>query len=854
MESGNKEFKFIAFISYNHEDIKWAKWLQKKLESYKIPTELKKENSTLPKKISPIFRDQSDLSGGTLKEEIEKALSESKFLIVICSPRASKSPWVSKEAQYFIDHGREKFIIPFIIDGSPNAVNPDEECFPKALRKLTDEKELLGISLQEHGREAALIKVISQLLSLRFDTLWKRFERQRKKRIFQTIIGLSLLLLIIIGVLIYILSQNQKLYISINRAVSHKMMELIEDGNVLTARKVVLELLDQPTRPFSSELEWVIRQSFEGYMVKYPLSNFELQSLEFLDSVTLVLNDSKGTALFDIQDETISLNPQISVSSVKNDTLFVYNEEYNQIAKYDKENDLFIPLSNDSDSIDLLNFGLKLSSQSRDEKWSLYQFNDSSLKKNTNLSDISNNKKYSYFITDYNQISVMDNETGNIIHKNTFGKAVITHVAHSQKFSKNGLDYYYNNFDTIFYYHNGYSKKIYERSDSYVEIIKENPEGSMVAIGYLDGTLLILDEEGKLQNEFKIPQLKDLCWGNNSEELYAMSKWSLFKIYPRPRDYILHDVGSPYSLDYNLSNSVLFYDNRNRILKQHMIDNDWETVYEFPNEFSVHDIELSNSGDILLFYLYSGNDKLNDGWRLLDLVKNEIHDVYIEKDSKKRFKAFVLGFIGDNILAMDDQIIYLFTDQGDINKVYPIKDQCISVNFQKDRIIILTTKELVRLDSELKEKQIFKLPRTIHGDINPSGRYVINKDAKSIFIYDIENSRDYSVEVTNRQKDTELFYAFFKNENKIVIISEDGLLTLYDLDSETKLLERKLFNTDNISIFDIKVVEDRYVIVTTTNATYFTEIEPLDDLIRKAREQSRKLPLSAGERRIYYLD
>ncbi|MDD7760180.1 MAG: toll/interleukin-1 receptor domain-containing protein, partial [Bacteroidales bacterium] len=70
----NQIFTYYAFISYKREDEKWAKWLQKKLESYGFPVALRKDNPSLPQKIRPIFRDQSDLSGGNLKEEIEKGL------------------------------------------------------------------------------------------------------------------------------------------------------------------------------------------------------------------------------------------------------------------------------------------------------------------------------------------------------------------------------------------------------------------------------------------------------------------------------------------------------------------------------------------------------------------------------------------------------------------------------------------------------------------------------------------------------------------------------------------------------------------------------------------------------------
>ena len=192
MNTIHQEYTYFAFISYKREDEKWAKWLQKKLESYGFPVSLRKENPSLPAKIRPIFRDQSELSGGNLKEEIEKGLAGSKYLIVICSPRAAKSPWVSKEVRYFINHERENYIVPFIIGGSPNASNPEDECFPEGLRQLYGEREILGININEMGRDAAVIKVIARMFNLRFDTLWQRHERTKRHRRI-TVIGCVIL-------------------------------------------------------------------------------------------------------------------------------------------------------------------------------------------------------------------------------------------------------------------------------------------------------------------------------------------------------------------------------------------------------------------------------------------------------------------------------------------------------------------------------------------------------------------------------------------------------------------------------------------------------------------------------------
>lgn len=128
-------FKYFAFISYKREDEEWAKWLQHKLEHYKLPSNLN-GRTDLPKEIRPIFRDQSDLAGGVLADEINKALESSKYLIVICSPRAAQSEWVGKEVRTFLDLGRVDKIIPFIIGGTAYAQESKDECFPLALREL----------------------------------------------------------------------------------------------------------------------------------------------------------------------------------------------------------------------------------------------------------------------------------------------------------------------------------------------------------------------------------------------------------------------------------------------------------------------------------------------------------------------------------------------------------------------------------------------------------------------------------------------------------------------------------------------------------------------------------------------
>ena len=173
------EYKYYAFISYKREDEKWAKWLQNKLETYKLPTSLAKETGEeIPKTFHPCFRDKTDLSEtGDLSKILHEKLQQSKYLIVVCSPRSAKSKWVNKEVETFQEMGRADKIIPFIIEGNPDTSNPNVHCYPTTL-----DENILGISIPELGKEKAVVKTIAAMLNINFDTLWNRHRERVLKR------------------------------------------------------------------------------------------------------------------------------------------------------------------------------------------------------------------------------------------------------------------------------------------------------------------------------------------------------------------------------------------------------------------------------------------------------------------------------------------------------------------------------------------------------------------------------------------------------------------------------------------------------------------------------------------------
>lgn len=115
-----------AFISYSHRDMATAKWLQRRLEGYRLPTEIHNELDD-SRYLRPIFRDQTDLNTGVLTSVLRRQLERSKFLILICSANSAASAWVSAEARAFVEMGRLDRIIPVIL---PSKDIPEPELFP----------------------------------------------------------------------------------------------------------------------------------------------------------------------------------------------------------------------------------------------------------------------------------------------------------------------------------------------------------------------------------------------------------------------------------------------------------------------------------------------------------------------------------------------------------------------------------------------------------------------------------------------------------------------------------------------------------------------------------------------------
>ena len=202
-----KVFKYDIFISYKHEELDKAvaARLQKKLEQYKIPREIKLK--TGKKKIERVFRDEEELSiSSDLGKEIEGQLKESEYLLLVCSKKTKDSPWVLREIETFLKYQDINHILPVLIEGEP------EEVFPEIILQYG---EPLAVDLREtstkkilKNADKELPRILAPVLHCSYDELKQRHKMYRMYRLL-VIVGIGMGVAIIFAA--YAIIQSQKL-------------------------------------------------------------------------------------------------------------------------------------------------------------------------------------------------------------------------------------------------------------------------------------------------------------------------------------------------------------------------------------------------------------------------------------------------------------------------------------------------------------------------------------------------------------------------------------------------------------------------------------------------------------------
>ena len=189
-------YKYKAFISYNHKDTNWAEWLLRKLEAYHIPKKLVGTNTPrgiVPERLAPIFRDRDELPAAeSLSDRLNEAIAASEYMIVICSPGAAQSQLVNKEVIEFKRVHGDKNLLALIVAGEPFAADSEKECFPPALihkNMMVDasisfaaEGIAADVRAEGDGKRRSLLKIAAGMIGVGLDALVRREDRRRQKR------------------------------------------------------------------------------------------------------------------------------------------------------------------------------------------------------------------------------------------------------------------------------------------------------------------------------------------------------------------------------------------------------------------------------------------------------------------------------------------------------------------------------------------------------------------------------------------------------------------------------------------------------------------------------------------------
>ena len=211
---------YDAFICYKHGpmDSVAAKKLQEYLEHFPI------SRTDNQKKIQRIFLDEGELSScADFGQQIEAALREAGWLIVICSSETKHSRWVREEIQTFLKYHDRSRILAVILEGEPEDVFPEElggaDEVLAADARAKDRKEML-----KKLRKDAILRIAAPILGTTYDTLKQRHRTYWLQRTAAASIAMAAILTIFLSYTLYqsicineqyqIARENQARYLS----------------------------------------------------------------------------------------------------------------------------------------------------------------------------------------------------------------------------------------------------------------------------------------------------------------------------------------------------------------------------------------------------------------------------------------------------------------------------------------------------------------------------------------------------------------------------------------------------------------------------------------------------------------
>ena len=283
---------YNAFISYRHhpDDIRVASEIHRALERFHVPRSIRKRTG----KIERLFRDKEELPiSSNLTDDIDEALKNSDFLIVICSVHTKESVWVQREIELFLQTHPRNRVLTVLASGEPYDVIPEILLYEDVTDPVTGETvrkpvEPLSCDWRMKRRRALheeLPRLAAVLLGCGYDELRQRQKQYRVRRnmaIVSTALAASLCLtayflhtsITIQRANEQITAANIRIQENLDEALRNQSLHLataaqerLAEGDRLTAIALSIAALPSQnnSRPFVSEAEKVLTDALGLY-------------------------------------------------------------------------------------------------------------------------------------------------------------------------------------------------------------------------------------------------------------------------------------------------------------------------------------------------------------------------------------------------------------------------------------------------------------------------------------------------------------------------------------------------------------------------------------------------------------
>ncbi len=655
-----ENFKYDAFISYRHCDLDKfvATNLHKILETYNLPKDIKEKLNINHKAFKRVFRDQEELPlTSNLEDPIIEALKESKYLIVICSPRLNDSLWCKKEIETFKKLRGRKNIFCVLIEGEPKDSFPDEV--------LSDEEgnlvEPLAADVRGKNKRTILkklkeekLRLIAPMYNLDYDDLRQRHKIWKQKRIIHTslLIALACILFTIYSIAMFIKINTQQ-----NVLAEYHALSLVQEANdylLKDDRYNAIKLSYQSLTnfhdikmPYTSLGEYTLSESLGVYDVG--LSYKAIDSLEVDGIVEHIKssNDYKYSLIFDGSDK-LTL---IDTKTLKK----IFEDEISSFDKYKYTfvgNDKFAYV-NKKGNINLVNIDGSLIKEIEKEVYSFRSL----------LSD--SNGKYLIYLSD-NDLYIYDVENNK----------ELTKINSKQKY----INDLYISFDSKYLF--CFSKDtVYDLSEETLNIhvidldkLKEINKTSISA-GFINGLTVIDDNVYFLFNSIVDTKFymvlvsynyitNTINWTKKYE-----NKWGNFikKSYPKENHIAVALYNNINIYDINNGDLIEVFNVDSKIIELYSFLNK-ELYLAFLEDGSVNYISMEAKDTIELLGKYEFNvDSYNyviqstDGYILVPSNDNRVI-LYEEK-------------YNDELIKENIKLDYVGTDSISSNKFDPIKEE-----------------------------------------------------------------------------------------------------------------------------------------------------------------------------------